>query len=275
MRSLNLMALTVCFISIIVLGNAAHAMSCKSFLTLAAKNDRLNPLEKLQAKVGQAKSLQEASDLTYDKVVLGNMIFDQVIDGIIALNTQTGLDQLAAQNLSSQTQAMISALQNAFHIPSYIMGFAISNRLELENAEILVMLKAGQTKETIGFFQNKTEARNDSSVVDKQPIGFVINPKSESEQRQSENFFEGLITNLEAQPANQNIPPKQTFGFIPARPSQKQETVQPLKQIGFVQPKTEEKAFTAEDLPQIALNVKRGEFIIRQDKNKAPTGFHH
>jgi hypothetical protein len=258
--------------SILMSSSALAAPSCSSFLIKTDnENSNLNPLEIILEEIKHAQTLEEANKLTYELMAFGNNVFDNAIDGIISINSQPSKDQNLAKQQAEQVQTLLEALQNALRIPSYVMNFAISNRLEIENAEAQQKYRAEQRKEAIGFIRTESAQDFHKDSSPKIPMGFSLKNTNKSES----TFFKYLIDLRSEQAVAEKKAsaekeaaetPKAPLGFVHPIEDAAAEDAAPLVQPGFVQPDATNDSFKRSDVVQIVLNVQVGEFRIVEDK---------
>jgi|GEM_PF-3255330 len=277
-KSKKIVAAAVLIASGLFFSSSSYAApSCSSFLD---KNDDQsegnNPLEEILDEIKQAKTLDEANKLTYALVTMGNNVFDTVIDGIIALNNET--NQEAAEQQTEQIQMYVNALQNAFKIPSYVMNFAISNRLDIESAETQQKARAVERKEPIGFIEPEQSSELKIDPQFKQPVGFALKNARKSGNR----FFRMLIEQFETNAIEEKKvaaekeaaeSPTIPIGFVPPKENAKVDNEAPLETIGFVQPEKVYENVKRSDVVQVILNVQAGEFRVIDSQKENPVGF--
>ena len=256
---------------------AFAAPKCSSFLS-KTENETLeqNPFEIIQNEIDQAQTLEQANKLTYELVTLGNRVFDKVIDEIIAMNTQPAKNPELAQAQSDQVQFYVDALLVAFRVPSYVMDFAINNRLKIETAEQQQKLQAEQEREAIGFDRSELAKDFHADPPPKQPIGFEIGDTSANARIFRTTKFDIILDNLarsEFEPKNKTEEvEKAPIGFIHPKQDTAVDETAPLDHIGFVKPESVEGAFKKSDIAQVVLNVQVGEFRVL-DEAKQSVGF--
>jgi len=248
---------------------ALAAPSCSSFVESAEKQEPNNPIEAVQQRLDAANSLEEARELTYEKVEVANLIFDQAIDAIIEINQKPSPDPQTAQQQAHQVQAMFDALQNGFGISSFVMNFAVSNRLQIESAEYNRMVVADQERRAAGFNRDESSESFNVEADQKLPLGFELKSSQPAKKSFSLLFFEQFIQTLNAD-TNEDITAKQPVGFKPPKSEPNDE--KPLESAGFIT-LTENKSFDQSDLPEVVLNVEHGEFRVKNDPTRQPVGF--
>ncbi len=266
-----LAAITISASSLLLSSITYAAPSCSSMLTKTeVETENLNPLEVIQADIDKAKTPKEKNALTYELVTLGNHLFDNAIDNIIALNSNP-VSQEEAQAKSAQINMFIQALQVAFQVPDYVMNFAIKNRLQREHVESIKITNAQGNRIAIGFGRNQSSDEFHADQAIRQPIGFIAPSIEQDFQYFSFNaFIKELNAEQPKEVATTETTEKHPIGFITPSVDLSEES-QPMAQIGFIQSKdgSDEQV----ELVETAINVQLGEFIVLEKQERNPIGF--
>lgn len=264
-----LLIVSIVSTSSLFLSSTTYAsLSCSSLLT---KSESLNPLEVIQEEIEVAKTPEEVKTLTYELVALGNRYFDNVIDGITSLNT---IDPQLVQDRTTQIQSVVEALQRTFKIPSYVMNFAIKNRLEIEDTESARVISEERNRKAIGFARDEPAQAFHADQQTSEQMGFVIKSTNKEEKSFKNSFFRVLIANMNAKPEREeegSNSKKAPIGFMTPKEIPATEGDATLNQIGFVSSKKNEESTDGTPGIHIVLNIQVGEFRVVEKKHK--TGF--
>jgi len=131
------------------------------------------------------------------------------------------------------------------------------------------MIVADKERRAAGFNRDESAQSFNTDADQKLPLGFELLNNKPTKKSFSLLFFEQFIQTVNVvKSENENT--QQPIGLKP--PKNDLDGEQPLKSVGFIT-LSENKSFEQSGLPEVVLNIKHGEFRVKNDPTRQPAGF--